>query len=496
VGRLSLLFRISGGLVAITISVLLALDLVGLVPKATRVELARREQIAELLATELVSAATLRELGSIRNLLLAKVRRQEGLLSIGLRGLDGRLLLSVGDHVGAWQPEQAEGSTPSHVRVPIRRDGAGWATLEIRFEDLEPGFSFAGIWKHPLVRLVASFGALIFVVYVLYLRRTLRHLDPSAVIPARVQTALDVMAEGVFIVDPAGEIVLANAAFRAQVGAESSLLGVEPSQLGWRLKDSDEAPRDFPWLEAIATGRSVTGAPLRLVGAEGRLSTLVVNSSPVLDGWGRPKGAIVTLDDVTELERRGEELEKALVDLEKSRDEIRLQNEELQVLATTDPLSGLLNRRSFFADLEAHFGQARAAGKPLSFLMVDIDHFKRINDSHGHAMGDEVIVRLAQLLQLMLGPHATVCRYGGEEFCVRLEETNAEQARQLAESLRRKIAAPGFARVPVTASFGIAALDARSESGAALINLSDGALYRAKETGRNRVVVWAEAGPA
>jgi diguanylate cyclase (GGDEF)-like protein/PAS domain S-box-containing protein len=496
VGRLSLLFRISGGLVAATLSVLLALDLLGLLPTAPRVELTRREQIAELLATEIASVSSLRELGPIRNLFVAKVRRQDGVLSVGLRGTDGRLLLNVGDHGKIWQPEQPEGSTASHVRVPIHRNGARWATLEIRFEDFEQGLGFLSFWRDPRVRLLLGFGALIFVVYVLYLRRTLRHLDPSAVIPARVQAALDVMSEGVFIVDAGGEIVLANAAFRVQTGVASSLLGVSPSQLEWRRKDAEERPTEFPWEASIAGGENVTGVALRLVGAEGQLSTLVVNSSPVLDGWGRPKGAIVTLDDVTQLERRGEELEAALVDLEKSRDEIRLQNEELQVLATTDPLSGLLNRRSFFADLEPRFARARASGQPLSFVMVDIDHFKRINDGHGHAMGDEVIVRLAQLLTLMLGPRATACRYGGEEFCVRLEETGAEEARKLAESLRCKIAAPGFARVPVTVSFGIAALGPGSESGAALVNQADEALYRAKETGRNRVVVAAGDGPA
>jgi len=494
VGRLNILFRISGGLVAATLSVLLALDLVGLVPTAPRVELARREQIAEILATEVASGSSLRELGPLRGLLVARVRRQDGVLSVGLRGMDGRVLLSAGDHGSLWQPERPEGSSPTHVRVPIHRDGARWATLEIRFEDLAGGFGVAALWKHPLTRLMASFGAPIFVVYVLYLRRTLRHLDPSAVIPARVQAALDVMAEGVFIVDADGEIVLANQAFREQAGVEASRLGVRPDQLDWRLKDSDERPTEFPWDESITRGTGVTGVPLRLVGPEERRSTLVVNSSPVLDGWGRPKGAIVTLDDVTELERRGEELEAALVEIEKSRDEIRLQNEELQVLATTDPLSGLLNRRSFFADLEPRFERARASGEPLSIVMVDLDHFKRINDSHGHAMGDEVIVRLAQLIKLVLGPRATACRYGGEEFCVRLDETGAEEARRLAESLRRKVAAPGFARVPVTASFGIAALEPGTASGGALIRLADEALYQAKDLGRNRIVVAGDTG--
>ena len=198
------------------------------------------------------------------------------------------------------------------------------------------------------------------------------------------------------------------------------------------------------------------------------------------------QGAIVTFDDVTELERSEQELQLALTALEKSRDDVRFQNEELQVLASSDPLTGLTNRRAFLLKLETDVANAIEDSADLSCVMIDIDHFKRVNDDHGHLTGDKVIIAVARALEER-GDCERVCRYGGEEFCITFWGTTSEEAVEHAEEIRLRIAAEGFAEVPVTASFGISSLREGVRTPQALINLADEALYRAKKSGRNRV---------
>jgi len=174
---------------------------------------------------------------------------------------------------------------------------------------------------------------------------------------------------------------------------------------------------------------------------------------------------------------------------ERLRDNVQLSIE----LAITDPLTGLYNRRY----METHMGtlvdQAIARGKPLSVLIVDIDYFKSINDTHGHDAGDDVLQDFAIRLRKSIRGIDLACRYGGEEFVVVMPETDMAVATMVAERLRRRIASEPFpiqmgARtVDVTISIGIAALGP-NDNAAAVIKRADQALYRAKRDGRNRVV--------
>jgi diguanylate cyclase (GGDEF)-like protein len=248
-------------------------------------------------------------------------------------------------------------------------------------------------------------------------------------------------------------------------------------------------------LEAIEKSRTTTGTPLRIESGSGEERVYMVNSSPVLDGWGRPKGAIVTFDDMTELERKKAELEETLVMLAKSEEEVRLQNEELQFLAKRDPLTGVANRRSFFEWFGYQFEVALTEGRSLCCLMADIDHFKRINDTQGHAAGDEVILRVAEALAAEVRSSDAVCRYGGEEFCIILPSAPIEAAAVVAERLRRKIESPGFARVPVTVSFGVSSTAFGAMRPGDLIDQADNAMYASKRAGRNCVTRWDEVNP-
>jgi diguanylate cyclase (GGDEF)-like protein len=492
VERLSPILRLSLGLVLLTCTILLTADVLRLLPPLEDEALRARIAAAERLSMQAAQAASRDDLGVLRSLLHGAVSADADLLSVAVRTAGGTLLVQAGDHRLLWDPPEAEGSTATHMRVPLFRDGRPWGTLEARFAERERAGLLASLWRRPLVRLLLVTGGLGFVAYALYLRRNLKHLDPSAVIPARVQAALDVMAEGVILVDSLERIVLANAAFARRVGvAPASLLGVDAGSLRWRPDGAAGAPLALPWRGAVREGVATTGGTLRLDTPGDGERVFVVNASPVLDGWGQPKGAIATFDDATELERKTTALEEALAELEKSRDEIRLQNDELQVLARRDPLTGVANRRAFMARLETQLTDARQARRELCCLMVDIDHFKKVNDQYGHTMGDEVIQRVAQALAAELGSSEAVCRYGGEEFCVALEG-GLEQAMRVAERVHKKVQLPGFARVPVAVSIGVSSTRWGAGSLLELIEQADEALYASKQRGRNRVTRFDE----
>ena len=485
--------RISWGLVTVTCSVLVAIDLAGLAPSPDDSSLRVRTLLVETLAAQCSAAAERNDLGAVRAVLQIATRRNEEVLSAALRSPRGVLLVSAGDHRTLWEPDHDEGSTATHVRVPLFKGGNPWGTFEIRFDRLGPGSTLEALWHRPMLRLLLLIGALCFVAYFIYMRRTLRHLDPSAVIPARVQATLDVMAEGVLLLDQNERIVLANSAFAKWVNrAPEDLMGERVADFDWRAPGTRDAARDFPWRDALRESQPVVGTPLLLAVEGGDDRSLAVNGSPVLDGWGRAKGVIATFDDITELERKSTELSEALVELEKTQDEIQLQNDELQVLATRDPLTGVANRRSFLESFERDFVLAKREDRELSCIMVDIDHFKRVNDNHGHAMGDEVIRRVSEALTGTVRATDAVCRYGGEEFCISLPDAPPEAACMVAERIRTRIESPGFSRVPVTVSLGVASIRFGAPKPNALMNQADEALYASKEGGRNRVTRWDE----
>ena len=163
----------------------------------------------------------------------------------------------------------------------------------------------------------------------------------------------------------------------------------------------------------------------------------------------------------------------------------------LSFAANRDPLTQLPNRRMLLDHAERELERAQRNGSPLSVLMLDIDHFKHINDSFGHAVGDLVLQRIAELMRTVLRKQDLPARFGGEEFVVLLPDTSPEGAAQLAEKLRQRIAAEPFSPLegcshPVTVSIGCAAHILGAQFHQAL-DQADTALYRAKTGGRNRV---------
>jgi len=496
VKRVSPVFRISAGLVLLTSSLLLTLDLFGLTPLPRDTELEARIQLCETLAAQAATAAERNDLASIRAALQVVARRNPEVLSGALRDASGRLLIATREHRRLWSLVPEERSPTSHVQVPLFRRGERWADIELRFEELHSAGFFHALWNRPVVRLVALLAATGFIAYAIYMRRMLQYLDPSAVIPARVQAALDVMTEGVVLLDPSGRVVLANSAFAGLVGrSEAELFGADPSKMKWRQPDSIGEPKGLPWTFALREGKPSTDVSLRLPTASDDVRSFIVKAAPVLDARGRAKGAIATFDDVTELERKSAALETALGELEKHQEEIRLQNEELQVLARCDPLTGVSNRRFFLENFEGQFDTAVRGGDEVCCVMADIDHFKNINDAHGHLAGDEVIRRVADVLKSEVRTSDAICRFGGEEFCIVLRNLPIDKATLITDRLRRRVAAPAFARVPVTVSFGITSSLFGACSWQDLVKQADDALYASKASGRNCVTRWDQMQP-
>jgi diguanylate cyclase (GGDEF)-like protein len=174
--------------------------------------------------------------------------------------------------------------------------------------------------------------------------------------------------------------------------------------------------------------------------------------------------------------------------------ELEEKKKALAELATTDSLTKLKNRRSFYAQAEQNLTACRRYGKDMSLLLLDIDHFKKVNDSLGHHVGDEVLVKVATRLASMVRGVDTVARFGGEEFAVLLPETNRLGAAVLGERIRAAVEREQIAvdgrNIPVTVSIGIATLAAEEvESIDQLLNIADRRMYLAKNGGRNRICV-------
>lgn len=238
-------------------------------------------------------------------------------------------------------------------------------------------------------------------------------------------------------------------------------------------------PEDRAAVRAILERAVRTGEPFeyqgRIVRADGAIRHVKSHGSIERGRGGRAVGIFGTVQDVTETVENARILEAARSAAER--------------VANTDMLTGLPNRRHTLSFLETALAGARERGVPLAVAIFDIDHFKRINDDHGHAAGDEVIRRVARRAKASLRDEDLVGRFGGEEFVCILQRSSAQAAEMVAERLRIAIEAEGHADgrlPPATVSIGLAVYDGEGEA-EALLQRADQALYIAKREGRNRL---------
>jgi diguanylate cyclase (GGDEF)-like protein/putative nucleotidyltransferase with HDIG domain/PAS domain S-box-containing protein len=488
--RISAATRISIAIVCLTITVLLGAQTLGLLPNAFQEALDGRKKLCESLAIYCSLAGRQGDVETVREAAVAIMSRNPEVLSLALRKADGSIVVQTGNHEKHWKELSGEKSTSTQVQVPLFEGKERWGNLQISFKPLAAS-GFWGFLHHPVFKLIAFIATAGYLVYLFYLRKTLQYLDPSSVIPGRVKAMLDTLAEGVLVLDKQERIVLANESFGSLIGRPAAgLQGTTVSKLPWSTPESDSAPSSFPWMAAITANTVQRGTALSLPGTDGGKRTVTVNCAPITGGDGNTRGALVTFDDVTVIEAKNTQLRNMLDMLKQSRDEIDRQNRELQALATTDPLTGCRNRRSFYSEFQTHWSRAERYNEVLSCVMVDVDHFKRINDRYGHSVGDQVLQHVAERLRSMVRDCDLICRYGGEEFCVVLPQTNLDAAKLAGERYRHAIETSPCGSIAVTVSVGVSSITLGAHTPLELLDQADKSLYGAKRGGRNRVASW------
>jgi diguanylate cyclase (GGDEF)-like protein len=235
----------------------------------------------------------------------------------------------------------------------------------------------------------------------------------------------------------------------------------------------------------------------RIIKGESARFTPIILVTALEDLEARRRGMAAGADDFLSKPVSPLELQirlQSLLRIKQLTDELARANRQLVQLATTDELTGLASRRALYVDLEREWARAQRYGATLAVLMIDVDHFKRVNDNFGHQIGDRVLRLVGDVVRVTIRASDFGARFGGEEFMVLAPETSAHAARVVAERLRQTIhrasATAGDGVPPVTMSVGIAASDdAEATSPDQLVRLADEALYEAKRRGRDRVFI-------
>jgi diguanylate cyclase (GGDEF)-like protein len=300
-------------------------------------------------------------------------------------------------------------------------------------------------------------------------------------VPVAREKLIERMEDGVLVLDPERRVLDANpAAGRIVGGATDAWIGAGVGQ----------ALSAWPELASCLAKESCAGDKM-LVSPAGR--SISVTSVPLEHEAGAGGGSLVTLRDATTQARTEAVLQSMNADLQVRVKQVEDLQEELREQAIRDPLTGLFNRRYLSATLQREIGRAEREGYPVSVVMIDADHFKRVNDEHGHGAGDQVLRFLGAQLRTGLRKGDIACRYGGDEFLMVLPNTALEHAAERARQWRTAVREASVDWMewnePMTLSLGVAAFPDHARNAEDLVTAADAALYTAKDAGRDRVAV-------
>lgn len=307
-----------------------------------------------------------------------------------------------------------------------------------------------------------------------------------------LNAVLDAIPIRVFWKDPDARYIGCNRHFANDNGMSSSedIIG---------RTDFDLMPERAFALQAfahtvISTGQSLLNQEGAITTFDGKLTHISLNHVPLLETDGSVIGIVGAYEDITQRKHTFDALQDAKIKLETKLTEIVSLQEKLLEAAVRDPLTGLYNRRYLAETLDIMLAQATRNKVPLSAVMIDIDHFKAVNDSYGHPTGDEALKCLAQFLSAQARTSDIVCRLGGEEFLILMMGASGDNAQMKIDQYR-----DDFSKILIhyqnnefklTFSAGIAVYPQHTENSKKLLEYADLALYAAKHNGRNQVSVF------
>lgn len=333
--RLSPLSLLSIGLVSLTISIMLAGDsILGLIPNEQQQQLRQRKTLSETLAVQYSLLAQRGDVKTIALALDALVERSPDVEAAALITMDGTVMAHAGAKHVDWTGAEHEASTPTRIHVPIYQGSSPWGVLHLSFR-VAPNTWRLGPWEglsETWIRFVFFVAIAAFPAYWFLIKRVLRHLDPSKVVPPRVKAALDTLAEGVVMLDLDGTIVLSNTSFSRRVGCETErLVGRLLSGLPWENRDEST----LPWVQVLKSKAAGAEDKMSCVLPNGDVKRFVVHAAAILGEQGELRGCMTSFSDVTELEQANDQLRQAIGELESSRMQVMRQNDELEVTNTT-----------------------------------------------------------------------------------------------------------------------------------------------------------------
>ena len=302
------------------------------------------------------------------------------------------------------------------------------------------------------------------------------------ILPVALETLFESMVDAILVLDTRDRIVDINRAAKHLFNIEAG------SMIGQRIEI------------ALANFPAMTGYIARPDGLDNIITIHTPNTrhidihvSLLYNRSGKTNGRLIVLHDITRLVQADQALEKANQGLKEKLSQVEKLEHQLRELSNRDPLTHMFNRRFIEDAVEKEVAQAQRVGYSIGFLMIDVDDFKEFNDVHGHKVGDQVLIALANYLSSSVRRDDFVCRYGGDEFLVMIKDLPSTEIQTRAESLRR-----GFESLTIrveevelhtTISIGIAVYPQQARTLQDVIQASDAAMYTAKRAGRNRVSI-------